>query len=105
MPLPSEEVTPPVTNTNFGTAWTSGVFLILRRVDAERKARQDHKAGPIGIGMRRIRGNLHRILSPRVVEPSVEAQGPEERIAKLAVRLDRADHELPPGAAPPETVS
>src|SRR5207302_1965517 len=40
MPLPSEEVTPPVTNTNFGTAWTSGVFLILRRVDAERKARQ-----------------------------------------------------------------
>src|SRR2546428_4368345 len=31
MPLPSEEVTPPVTNTNLGTGWTSGVFLILLR--------------------------------------------------------------------------
>src|SRR4029078_3391342 len=29
MPLPSEEVTPPVTNTNFGNATTSGVFSML----------------------------------------------------------------------------
>src|SRR5437867_9726336 len=31
MPLPSEEVTPPVTNTNLGTGWTSGVFLMIQR--------------------------------------------------------------------------
>src|ERR1043166_8379663 len=33
MPLPREEVTPPVTNTNFGNATTSGVFPILLRAD------------------------------------------------------------------------
>src|SRR5438093_5682949 len=37
MPLPREEVTPPVTNTNFGTGWTSGVFSMIQDV-FERRA-------------------------------------------------------------------
>jgi hypothetical protein len=36
MPLPSEEVTPPVTNTNFGTGWTSGVFSMIQDEGARR---------------------------------------------------------------------
>src|SRR2546430_14028222 len=41
MPLPSEEVTPPVTNTNFGTRWTSGVFSMLLRSAEPKKTRED----------------------------------------------------------------
>ena len=41
MPLPSEEVTPPVTNTNFGTTWTSGVFSMLLRSSEPKKVHED----------------------------------------------------------------
>src|SRR5437899_1832882 len=41
MPLPSEEATPPVTNTNFGTTWTSGVFSMLLRSSEPKKAHED----------------------------------------------------------------
>src|SRR5437016_6096423 len=85
MPLPSEEVTPPVTNTNFGTGWTSGVFSILRSGDGEGKAVQNNEAGSIACGVRRIGRHLDRLITAAIVEVSIESQTAESRIAELTV--------------------
>src|SRR5258705_9953248 len=85
MPLPSEEVTPPVTNTNFGTGWTSGVFSILRSGDREGKTVQNDEAGPIGPRVRRIGRHVDRLLATAVVEMPIESQTAESRVAKLSV--------------------
>src|SRR5213594_629118 len=85
MPLPREEVTPPVTNTNFGTGWTSGVFSILRSGDGEGKAVQNDEAGSIASGVRRVGRNIDRVIAAAIVEVSIESQPAEARIAKLAV--------------------
>src|SRR5437016_6120026 len=74
MPLPSEEVTPPVTNTNLGTSWTSGVFLILRSGDGEGKAVQNDEAGSIACGVRWIGRNLDRRVAAAIVEVSIKSQ-------------------------------
>src|SRR5439155_23458227 len=84
MPLPSEEVTPPVTNTNLGTSWTSGVFLILRSGDGEGKAVQNDEAGLIAWGARWIGRNLDRRGAAAIVEVSHKSQSPERRIPQFS---------------------
>src|SRR5207244_8629592 len=84
MPLPSEEVTPPVTNTNLGTSWTSGVFLILRSGDGEGKAVQNDEAGSIACGVRWIGRNLDRRVAAAIVEVSIKSQSAEPRVPQLS---------------------
>src|SRR5438094_8441695 len=86
MPLPSEEVTPPVTNTNLGTSWTSGVFLILRSGDGEGKAVQNDEAGTIAWGVRWKGGKLARRVAAAVVGVCVKAQTTEPRVPELSTR-------------------
>src|SRR5712691_2189131 len=83
MPLPSEEVTPPVTNTNLGTGWTSGVFLILRLRDGEGKTVANDESGSIRSGVRRVGGNLDRLIAATILEVSIESQSAETGVAKL----------------------
>src|SRR5712691_8542377 len=112
MPLPSEEVTPPVTNTNFGTGWTSGVFSMIQRWrcsvqdglntslepqqtagratsdwsgDGEGKTVQNDEAGSIARGVRRIGWDLDRLIAAAIVQVSIESQTAESRIAELPV--------------------
>src|SRR5438128_8782725 len=99
MPLPSEEVTPPVTNTNFGTTWTSGLFLCYsarrsrsrstriksRSFNRERQAVQHDKSRSIVAGVRRVGRDLDGRVLPAVIEPSIEPQRAEARVAKLSV--------------------
>src|SRR5438874_1597481 len=96
MPLPSEEVTPPVTKTNLGTAVDLRGFsnssaertekraigLLFHR---KRKAVQHHQARALGSATGRIRRNVHVLVGSRVLEPPVETQSAEARVAQLTV--------------------
>src|SRR2546423_7901831 len=96
MPLPSEEVTPPVTNTNFGTGWTSGVFPMIQddgraskdyanSGDGKGKAVQNDEPGSIASGVRRIGRDVDRVIASAIVQVSVESQAAEARVPKLTV--------------------
>src|SRR5438132_13714269 len=92
MPLPSEEVTPPVTNTNLGTSWTSGVFLILRSGDGEGKAVQNDEAGSIACGVRWIGGNLDRRVAAAIVEGCIQSHSHDPRVTERPTHESRGPH-------------
>src|SRR5438046_1373932 len=96
MPLPSEEVTPPVTKTNLGTAVDLRGFsnssaertekrAIGPLFHRKRKAVQHHQARALGSATGRIRRNVHVLVGSRVLEPPVETQSAEARVAQLTV--------------------
>src|SRR5712692_7134292 len=82
MPFPREEVTPPVTNTNFGTGADLRGFSndTGALVEAERERVEDHEARTFGAAGRRELGHLDRLLDAAVVEPRVEAKRAEPRV-------------------------
>src|SRR6266851_2382618 len=101
MPFPSEEVTPPVTNTNFGTGADLRGFSndTGALVEAEWERMKDDQTRAIGAAGRRELGHLDRLLDAAVVESRVEAQGPEPRIDQHAafdrLMLDDRDERRP----------
>src|SRR5260221_4883857 len=85
MPLPSEEVTPPVTNTNFGTgAALRGFSNCTRLVESEWKRMHHDKARPVRSTAGWIFGHLDRILEPAIVDPAVEPERAEPRVDQHA---------------------
>src|SRR5262245_1283744 len=101
MPLPREEVTPPVTNTNFGNATPSGVFSMLPHEVVRRKSvriqtqtlQQDEPRSLLARD-RRLARHFNWLFDAAIVQAPVEPQRAEPRVAEhadLAGMLDDRD--------------
>src|SRR5437867_5732236 len=86
MPFPSEEVTPPVTNTNFGTGADLRGFSndTGGLVEPEGQRVEQDETRPVGTAGGRELRHLDRLLDAAVVQPRIEAQGPEPRVDEHA---------------------